>query len=210
MRLATGLAVLFAAAVAGEFGAFAAAQPATKEVPTPAGKDTPAAELTRTKLLKVKVTVSFRNVALREAFKEFAAQVDMASERPILWTYAEGVPAEVKVTYTCSAKPLEAALDELFKTHGLGYVVLSLDDQPRDGWVRVTKGDERGRAAVVVPSTVDDDDEKKAAGRLALAKELIEKGKPADAKLMLMLVTTKFAKTKAAAEAKLVLEKLDK
>lgn len=174
----------------------------------PPGKDTPAAERTRTKLLKAKVTVSFENVPLRDVLKEFAAQVDMTAERPVMWTYAPGFPADARVKYACNEKPLDAALDELFKLHGLGYVVISKEDDRRDGWVRVGKGTERGYGPDT--SSTDDDDEKKASGRLAFAKELIDKGKPADAKAVLMLVANKYPKTKAATEAKALLEKLNK
>ena len=61
---------------------------------------------------------------------------------------------------------LDEALDELFTKLKLGYVVVSEDDQPRDGWVRVTKGLERGFPAT---DTVADEEETKAAVRLAAA-----------------------------------------
>lgn len=175
--------------------------------PKGAGKDSAAAEQTRTKLLKTKVTVDFKNYLLREALKEFAAQVEMADERPVLWTYPEEVPAAQPVTYTCKNKPLDEALDELFTRLKLGYVVVSEDDQPRDGWVRVTKGTERGYPSA---ATVADEDETKAAARLAAAKEHIEKNRLATARAVLNAVVEKYPKTKAAAEAKALLEKLDK
>jgi hypothetical protein len=174
----------------------------------PPGKDTPAADRTRTKLLKVKVTVSFEHVPLRDVLKEFAAQVAVREERPVMWTYAPGFPADTRVTYACSDKPLDQALDELFKLHGLGYVVIANENDRRDGWVGVGRGNDRGLETNVPPT--DDDDQRKAAGRLALAKDLIDKGKPADAKAVLLLVTNKYPMTKAAIEAKALLEKLEK
>lgn len=183
-------------------GGGVAAQPAGKDAP----KDTPAAEFTRSKLLKAKVTADFKGVALREVLKEFAAQVEMQNERPVLWTYPAEVPAATKVTYACTNKPLDAALGELFTTLKLGYVVISEDDQPRDGWVRVTQGGERGSAT----ATKGDPDEEKAAARVAAAKEHVEKGRTATAKAVLSGVVEKFPKTKAAAEAKDLLEKLNK
>jgi hypothetical protein len=184
------------------FGSVASAQTPAKAD----AKDTPAADRTRTQLLKVKVSGEFKNAPLREVLKEFAAQVDMQAERPVLWTYAEGVAAGQPVTFTCSNKPLDQVLGDLFTKLKLGYVVVSEDDHPRDGWVRVTSGTERGYPAAL--SSADDDDEKKAAARLGIAKELIAGGKPTDAKAVLMLVVNKFPKTKAAAEAKKLLEKL--
>jgi hypothetical protein len=176
-----------------------------------AARDTPAADRTRTKLLRVKVSVAFQNVTLRDALKEFAAQVDMAAERPVMWTYGPEVPANTTVTYSCRDKPLEQALDELFKAHGLGYVVVSKEDDRRNGWVRVTTGTERGYAKGAKPAAGAgvSDDEKLAAGKLAFAKELLDAGKAASAKPVLVLITRKYAGTKAAAEAKGLLEKLD-
>jgi hypothetical protein len=143
--------------------------------------------------------------------KEFATQVEMQTERPVMWTYAADVPAGTPVTYTCSEKPLEKALDELFTPLKLGYVIISEDDQPRDGWVRITKGTDRGTAANGNGNgTSNDDDEKKAATRVGIAKEQLDKGRKATAKAVLNGVIEKYPKTKAAAEAKALLEKLDK
>lgn len=184
-------------------GSFIIAQPAEKA----ATKDSAAAEQTRTRLLKTKVTADFKNYPLREALKEFAAQVEMDAERPVLWTYPEDIPAAQPVTYSCKNKPLDEALDELFTKLKLGYVVVSEDDRPRDGWVRITKGTERGYPSA---AAVADEDETKAAARLATAKEHIEKNRLATAKAVLNAVIEKYPKTKAAAEAKALLEKLDK
>jgi len=181
-------------------------------------KDTPAAANTRTKLLKTKVSVDFKGQSLRDALKEIAGQVEMQAERPILWTYGPGFPANDKITYSCNMKPADEVLDELFKAKGLGYYVVSDDDGPRDGWVRVTTAGERGFAKVEAkkpdPKTPDatpaDETEEAANTRLKLAKELIAGGKPAQAKPVLTLITVKYPKSKAAAEAKELLEKIPK
>ena len=47
---------------------------------------TPAAERTRTKSLKAKVTVSFTEKRLGDVLKEFAAQVDMNADAQLMWT----------------------------------------------------------------------------------------------------------------------------
>ena len=211
MRVALGLAVAAAVLIAAGLPPELAAQPAAKEAPAAASKDTPAADRTRTKLLKTKVTVNFANVPLREVMKELAGQVEMMQERPVLWTYSVDVKPDTPVKFACNDKPLDAALDQLFKELGLGYFVVSKDDDKHDGWVKITKGTERGYDTAAPTTGVnDDDEEKKAASRLDIAKEFIEKGKPADAKAVLMLVVNKFPKTKAAAEAKQLLEKLNK
>lgn len=183
-------------------GPMQAQQPAA---PPPPAKDSAAAERTRNQLLKAKVTVDFKKGTVRDLLKEFAAQVEMQTERPVMWTYAEGVAAGDPVAFACKDRPLEEALDELFTKQKLGYVVISDDDGPRDGWVRITKGSERGFAA-----GSDQAEERKAAATLGIAQALIGKGKAADARAVLMLIVSKHPNTKAAAEARRLLEKLGK
>lgn len=181
-----------------------------------AGGVSAAAENTRSKLLKVKLSVNFSKMPLRDAMKELAHLVDLATERPIFWTYAaEGAVPNVPVTYNCQEKAVDQILNDLFRPNGLGFTVLSGDDHPRDGWVRVGPGTDRGavaRLAAGGAAAVEPEDpvEAQALARLAAAKGLLDQGKTADAKLILGVVTTRFAKTKAAAEAKDILEKLNK
>lgn len=188
---------------------------------------TPTAEHTRTKLLKVRLSVNFNRMPLREALKEIAHLVNENTERPIFWTYAaaDAVP-NTPVTYNCKDKAVDQILDDLFKQHGLGFTVLAGDDHPRDGWVRVGPGKDRGditRLAALPPTTVampmpmpmtpvvvDDPNEAAALARLTAAKTLLDQGKATDAKLILGVVIGKYGKTKAAAEAKDILEKLNK
>ncbi|MBN9516968.1 hypothetical protein J0H58_00385 [bacterium] len=188
---------------------------------------TPAAEHTRTKLLKVQLSVNFNKMPLREALKEIAHLVNENTERPIFWTYAaDGAVPNVPVTYNCRDKAVDQILDDLFKQHGLGFTILAGDDHPRDGWVRVGPGKDRGditRLAVLPPMTAttpmptpatpvvpDDPNEAAALARLTAAKTLLGQGKAADARLILGVVSGKYPKTKAAAEAKDILEKLNK
>lgn len=175
-------------------------------------KDTEAAARTRTALLKAKVTVEFKNTALRDALKELAGQVDMTAGRPVMWTYGPDVPAAKAVTYTCKDKPLDAVLDELLKGLALGYVVVSDEEDRRDGWVRIAPGTDRGyaKAKPQEPKPEATDDESVAAERLKFARGLIDGGKAAQAKPVLLVITKKYPKTKAAAEAKELLEKIDK
>lgn len=204
---AISLGVLVAVAACG-WAAPVAIQPADKAAP----KDTRAAEFTRDRYLKVKVTGEFKDVALREILKEFAAQVQMDKEftHPVMWTYADAELGSKSLTYTCTDKPLDAALTELCTKLKLGFFVISQDEHARDGWVKITSGMERGFGTLVGTPKAEDEDETKAAARLAVAKEQIEKGRAATAKAVLNGIVEKFPKTKAAAEAKALLEKLDK
>lgn len=175
---------------------------------------TPKAEETRSKLLKVKLSLNFNKFPLREALKEIAHLVNENTEKPIFWTYAaDGGLPNVPVTYNCKDKAVEVILDDLFKQHGLGFTVLSGDDHPRDGWVRVGPGKERGevkRLAALPPPEPEDPTEAAAFSRLNAAKSLLDQGKESDAKLILNVVIGKYGKTKAGAEAKDILEKLNK
>lgn len=183
-------------------------------LPAPAQqpKDTRLAEFTRERYFKVKVTVDVKEAMLRDVLKEFAAQVSMDKEfdHPVMWTYADGAIGDKPVTFACTDKPIEDALKELAGKAKFGYFIISKDDHIRDGWVRITAGSERGFGALGVAPKPVDDDEATAAARLGVAKEHIEKSRNASAKAVLTGIIDKFPKTKAAAEAKALLEKLDK
>src|SRR5205814_1145442 len=107
-------AALFAGALGPWGTSVAARQKDEKKDDKGAAKDaekpTPAAELTRTKALKAKVTADFKNVRLGDVLKEFAAQVDMRTDAQVLWSYGKDFPYAQKVTYACKDKPLEVAL----------------------------------------------------------------------------------------------------
>jgi len=188
--------------------------PSAKPVLAQPPKDTRLAEFTRERYLKVKMTVDAKAIPLRELLKEFAAQVRMDAEfdHPVMWTYADMALGDKPITYMCTDKPLDTALNEITSKLKVGYFVISQDDHPRDGWVRITAGTERGFGSLAGNPAAKpmDDDEAKAATRLTAAKELLEKGRNATARAVLNAVIEKYPKTKAAADAKALLEKFDK
>jgi hypothetical protein len=145
-------------------------------------------------LLPVQVSGDFRDVPLREVLKEFAHQVDGEAGRPVMWTYAAaaGAKAGGKVRYSCRDKPLAEVLPELLGKAGLAFVVLAEEDGPRDGWVWV------------VPP-----DEAEAYRRFVQARGLVGE-KPADARLLLRSVATKYPKTQSAGRAEALLKELTK
>ncbi len=163
---------------------------------------------TRTKLLKAKVTVEFTDARLGEVLKEFAHLVEEKTDQPVMWAYATGFPFAQKVTFSVKDKPLEVALDLLLKKAGgdLGYYVVSKDGDKYDGWVKLTTTSERG----FEPPPATAEDEATATERLTLAKKLIDAGKPAAAKPVLEILAKKYPTTKAGAEAKELLGKLEK
>lgn len=179
-----------------------------KDPPKGAAKTTAAAELTRSKLLKAKVTVKFTDARLGDVLKEFAAQVEMQTEHPVMWAYETKFPYSKMLTFAAADQPLEAALDQLLKQAGgtLGYVVVSKEGDKYDGWVRLTTNGERGTE----PQPATEQEEKEAADKLAEAKKLLNAKKDSSAIVFLQLVVKKYPSTKAAAEAKALLEKIEK
>lgn len=205
--------VLFALSAALLVGPFGLPEPPVaarqkdekKDGKTGPGNLTTAAEQTLSRALKAKVSGSFTDVRLGDILKEFAAQVETTAEVPLLWAYGPAFPYAQKVTYRCTDRPLEAALDELFKKGGLGYVVVSNDGDRRDGWVLLTTTGERG-----VEKKATAAEEAGAAEKLALAKKLLDGGKGDQAKTVLEFVVKRYPSAKAAAEARALLEKLEK
>lgn len=223
-------------------------------------KDTPLATYTRTKKLKGKVTVDFKNEFLKETLNEISSQIEEQKLGPIKVEYAQGVSQNTRVTFAAKNVTVEEALDGLFKQLDLGYVVVSNSTSRADGYLRILKGpnrgyetgqepkdapaataakpDPKGPAAKPDPKAVatkpepkkpeepkkveeakkpepapapaaDPEDEKMAGMKLALAKNLIADGKADRAKIQLTFVVKKYPGTKAAAEAKELLDKKD-
>jgi hypothetical protein len=198
--------VIFAAAAALVAAFPAAPAAAQKDDPKPL---TAAAQQTQSKALKAKMNAAFTDARLGDVLKEFAAQVDMKADVQLMWTYGPNFPYAQKVTYSCKDKPLETALDELFKKVGpLGYIVVSKDGDKHDGWILLTTTGERGAEVVLPKATAEEEAE--ATEKLTLAKRLIDGNKTDQAKTVLNYILKKFPTAKAAAEAKELLEKVGK
>lgn len=179
--------------------------------PPPGAKTTPASELTRTKLLKVKVNLEANEMRLGDLLKEIAAQVDMDADMPVMWMYGKDFPYSQKVTYRCSKKPVDVVLNELFKKLGtLGYVIIAKEGDRRDGWILVTTTGERGYDKGGDTSPKTDVAEADAVAKLALAKKLIDLGKNEQAKTVLSFIIKRYPEAKVTPEAKALLEKLEK
>jgi hypothetical protein len=174
--------------------------------------DTPAAAHSRSKRLRGKITLEAKDDSLRAVLAALSEQVEDQKLGKLGFTFAPGVSPSEKVSISVKDKPLAAALDELLKTADLGYVVVSKAGDKSDGWLRITKGKERGYEAGAEPKepAVDDTDEQAAAEKLEAAKKYLADDKPADAKVMIRYVLKKYPSTKAAAEAKELAEKIGK
>jgi autotransporter-associated beta strand protein len=102
--------------------------------------DTPAAAATR-KLLKQKVSLSFKDARLADVVDELKEEVKGLRVR--LDTRG-GVSQNQTITYTGKDVPLEEALDKMFAKNGLGYVVISGKNNAYDGSILIKQGKERG------------------------------------------------------------------
>jgi hypothetical protein len=170
--------------------------------------DSAAASLTRANLLKVRVRGEFSDARLGDVLKEFAAQAEMRTGEPVFWTYGADFPFGKKISFSVKDEFFAAALDSVLSSAGggLGYVVVSKDGDKHDGWVLLTTGGERGMERQ--PPTAEE--ESTAAERLALARKLIDAGKPASARPLLEIIVKRYQATRAGKEAAELLGKIGK
>jgi TolA-binding protein len=199
-----------------------------------AEKDTKAAAATRAKKLQAKLTVTFDDTPLKEVLEELKSQVEAAGAGTVSFKLEPGVSMNQKITFTAKDKPLEQVLSGIFTKVGLGYYVLSKEKDRYDGWVVVKPGKERGypegqepkagaekasakdkAAAKAKPAAKEkaeagDKDEQAAASKLNLAKDLADNGKTEKARERYQDIIRLYPKTKAAEEARELLDKLKK
>jgi hypothetical protein len=199
-----------------------------------AEKDTALAANTRAKKLTFKVTVDFKDEMLEECIKEISRQIDDAGGGSLSATYDLGVSKNQRLSYAGKDQTVAEVLDGMLKKNSLGYYVVSKDKDRYDGWIKITRGEERGwpkgqepkdkSTAKASPKSSpeskdkpaekppDDADktEKTAAAKLEFAKSFLKDGNVVKAKQRFQEIITQYPNTKAAEEAKKELEKLDK
>lgn len=149
--------------------------------------------------------------------------------------FDNGVPRHKSITYTLKEeKPLKDVLDEMFKKYDLGYVIHRKDKEADryEGWLLIKLSNERGdegsgkdakkeskpaKGAAADKSSGSSDkpskpsevgDEDRAAAKLKRARTFVEMGLKDDAKEYCEEIIKKYPKSKAAEEAKELLEKL--
>jgi hypothetical protein len=203
-------------------------------------KDTKVAAATRAKKLQAKVNVTFDDTPLKECLEELKSQVESAGGGTLSFKLEAGVSMNQKISYSAKEKTLAQVLDAIFQKLGLGYYVLSKEKDRYDGWIVVKPGKERGyaegqepaKAAADKPAAKEkapektaskskpaakektgeegDKTEQDAARKLRLATDLADAGKTEKARERYHDIIKQFPKTKAAAEAKDLLDKLKK
>jgi len=195
-----------------------------------ADADTPKAAAMRKKLQQ-KVTVEYKESMFREILDDLKEQVQGLTTQE---DTKGGVSLNSRMTYKAKDKPLAEVLTEICDKYELGWYVISNTANGYDGSVRITRGKERGYEAGKEPDKKPDDkkpdpkvkpddkkpddkkpepkpddgdkDEQDAAKKLKLAKGFVDV--PETYKKKLEEIVKQYPKTKAAEEAKKILEKL--
>jgi hypothetical protein len=104
-----------------------------------ADKETPAATKTRTERLKVKVTVDWKNLFLRDCLAELVSAMDDAGLGKIELKNGTGVSFNSRMTFSAKDKPIEEVLEGLLKTNDLGYEIISKKGDKTDGGLMIKK-----------------------------------------------------------------------
>ena len=201
---------------------------------TAGSEDSPLVKKCREKL-NAKISVDFKDTRLEDCLKEIKGMI----EEPSIY-YATGVSKNQAVTYTAKDKPAKDVLHEIFKERGLGYIIhrKTNDGDRYEGWIQIVQGEERGDEAGkkettttktpakpgakppaktdmpaksdTPPASDEEKNEKLAQSKLKQAKSFLQDGQTDDAKDFCEQIVKKYPNTKAAAEAKEMLEKIKK
>ena len=113
-------------------------------------KDSPQAEITRTKKLKIKVSLKFKQEQLKAIFEDINSQVienkiDGVKMSKIRFIPDTGVSFNTRYDVDVKDVTLEEALDKLLKQSDSGYiVVIGKKDEQNDGALKIVKGENRG------------------------------------------------------------------
>lgn len=188
--------------------------------------DSPVVAATRKKLEQT-LSVDFKDARLEDAIKEIETQTELK------FRYDTGVSRNQSVTYSGKDQTVKEILSGMFKGRGLGFFVhrkLNANDR-YEGYVDLVQGDQRGDETAPKkekdakpekpkpdkappkadpPADSGEAQEKAAASKLKTAKIFIEEGQKTDAQDYLEEILKKYPKSKAAEEAKELLEKLRK
>jgi autotransporter-associated beta strand protein len=109
-----------------------------------AGDDTAKAAATR-KILKEKISVSFKDTRLEDAIEEIKDTLKEKKKPVVIRLDAKGgVSRNQSINFKADDKPLEEIFDQMFKKNGLGYIVISGKNNAYDGSILIKQGKERG------------------------------------------------------------------
>ncbi|MGL6074793.1 MAG: tetratricopeptide repeat protein [Fimbriiglobus sp.] len=177
----------------------------------PAAKETLAATFVRGKKLKGRVSLDAKAIPLKDAIEMLSEQLIDQKLGPIVAS-AEMKTLTTPVTYQADDKPADEVVAGLLKTLDLGYNISSKLNDPTDGWLIVGKfgpKSEQPKAEPEAPKATPED-EKDAALKLESAAALQKDNKLDRAKTLWKYIVKHYPGTKAAKEAKKLLENVDK
>ena len=183
--------------------------------------------------LKEKISLDMKNEMLRDVLKEISGALTDLKKGALSNYPDQGVSLNSRITVKAKEKSVEEILDEALKPLDLGYVIVSKPGDRYDGWLLLKKGSQRGDDTPADGKEKKKDDskvkekkempekkeakadtggdtEKDATRLLNNAKFYVSSKKPEKAKEVLKELLEKHPNSKAADEAKTLLEKLDK
>jgi hypothetical protein len=104
-------------------------------------KLTEAAAKTKNERLKVKATVEWKNLFLRECLAELVSDIKDADQGKIEVKYdaAGGVSMNTRMTYTAKDKTVGEILDEFLSANDLKYQIISKKGDKADGGLLIKK-----------------------------------------------------------------------
>ena len=104
-------------------------------------KLTDAAAKTKNERLKVKTSVEWKNLFLRECMNELASAIKDADLGKIEIKYdaAGGVSMNTRMTYSAKDKTIEEILNEFLAANDLKYTIISKKGDKADGGLQIKK-----------------------------------------------------------------------
>lgn len=178
--------------------------------PTP---DTLAAAFAKAKRLTAKVTINAKDIPPRDVFAQISDQLVDRKLGALVVVTASGISLPATLTVAAKDEPLNLVLAKVLKPLGFSFIVVSKEDDADDGRVRIVKYDPKLDPVAVKPAETvppaSAEDEKLATAKLEAAKVLQDEKKLDRAKVLYKYIVKNHPGTKAAAEAKERLEKLD-
>jgi hypothetical protein len=103
------------------------------------GADTEAAAKTKNERLKVKTSVEWKNLFLRDCLGELLSAIKDADLGKIDIKYDTGVSMNTRMTYSAKDKTIAEILDGLLGSNDLTYSVISKKGDKHDGGLLIKK-----------------------------------------------------------------------
>jgi hypothetical protein len=101
--------------------------------------DTDAAKKTKNERLKVKASVEWKNLFLRECLAELVSAMNDADLGKIEIKYDTGVSMNTRMTYSAKDKTIAEILDGMLGANELAYAVISKKGDKTDGGLLIKK-----------------------------------------------------------------------